>query len=92
MLIAAGEFDKWLLSCDNVIINDGTNGGLVNWPAAKEQLDKTNEVVQALVDALKNWVVVPNDGGAALQAYATAQLAGKAIGDFDDLEDTKVKH
>jgi hypothetical protein len=92
MIVAVGEMDKFLIDCEEVIINDGTNGGLVNWPDAKAQIDKTNEVVQALVNALTGWTPVASDGGAALKTYATAQLAGKTIGDFNDLEDTKVKH
>lgn len=92
MILAVGEMDKYLVDCDQVVYNGGTNGGLLNWPDAKEQLDKTNQVVQALVDALTGWTPVPSDGGAALKTYATAQLAGKSIGSFDGLEDTKVTH
>lgn len=92
MIIATGEIEKLLISCDNVVINDGENGGLVNWPEAKQQLDKTNEVVNALVDAIANWPVTPNDGGAALKAYFATALGAKVVGNFNDLEDMKVKH
>jgi len=92
MVIACGEVDKWLLKCDQTIINDGLNGGLVNWPDAKEQLDKTNEVVSAIVSAITTWVPVPNDGGAAFKTALDAALIGKAVGMFEGLEDNKVKH
>lgn len=92
MVVAVGEAQKIHIKCDEIVINGGTKGGLVNWPDAKTQLDKTNEVVQALVNALTNWTPIANDGGAALKTYASTQLAGKQVGNFANLEDTKVKH
>jgi hypothetical protein len=86
------EVEKILTNCDNVIYNGGSKGGLVNWPDAKVQLDKTNEVLQVVVDSLKNFVPVAGDGGAALKTYFNTQLGVKTVGDFDNLEDTKVKH
>lgn len=75
-----------------VVFYGGENGGLVNWPALKEELDKTNEVVAALVNSLTGWTPVPNDGGAALQIYANTQLTGKAVGDYANKEDENVTH
>ena len=92
MLIAAGEYDKWLLNCEQVVFNAGENGGLVKWNELKTQLDKTNEVVNALVSSITGWTPVPNDGGAALKLYATGQLAAKVVGNYNGLEDEKVKH
>jgi hypothetical protein len=86
------EVEEAVINCDNIVINGGANGGLVNWSSVKEQLDKTNEVVQALVNSLTGWTPVANDGGAALQIYANGQLAGKSVGNYADKEDTKVKH
>ncbi len=86
------EVDEILCDCESVIFNGGTKGGLVNWPDAKEQLDKTNEVLQAVVDSLKNWVPVASDGGAALKTYFNLQLGAKVKGNFNGLEDTKIKH
>lgn len=92
MVVAVGEMDQYLIDCEEVVINGGTNGGLVNWPNAKEQLDKTNEVVQAMMSAFSSWTPVPNDGGGALKTAMTSALSGKAVGVFTGLEDTKVKH
>lgn len=75
-----------------VLINNGDNGGLINIQTLITELNKTNEVVNAIKDSLLNWTPVPNDGGSALQVYANTQLAGKATGEFDNMEDTKVKH
>jgi len=92
MLIAAGEFEKYLITCDNVVFNGGTKGGLVNWPDVKTELDKTNEVVNIIANALSTWVPVAGDGGAALKTAFNAAIVGKAVGNFNDKEDTKVKH
>lgn len=92
MLIAAGEFEKVLITCENVVFNGGEKGGLVNWTEVKTELDKTNAVVNALKDALTNWVVVPGDGGAALKAFATGALAALTVGNFDNKVDDRVKH
>lgn len=70
----------------------GENGGLVNWPDVKAELDKTNAVVNALVQSLTGWTPVPNDGGSALKIYATTQIGALQVGDFDDKEDLKVLH
>jgi hypothetical protein len=72
--------------------NDGSNGGLTITPELKTQLDKTNAVLQAVVDSLKNWTVAPSDGGAALKTYFATQLSSKVIGDFSNIEDKKVTH
>lgn len=86
------EVEELKMNCDNIVINDGSKGGLVNWPDVKAELDKTNEVVNILKNLLTTWVPAPGDGGAALKTAATAQLAGKVTGNFNDKEDTKVKH
>jgi hypothetical protein len=75
-----------------VLFNGGENGGLINIQTLITELNKTNEVVNAIKDSLLNWTPVPNDGGAALQTFASGQLAGKSTGVFDGMEDTKVKH
>jgi hypothetical protein len=86
------EVDEIITNCTQITYNGGNKGGLVNWPDAKAQLDKTNEVVQAIVNALKNWSPVASDGGAALKAFFNIQLGTKEIGDFDGLEDETIKH
>jgi hypothetical protein len=92
MLIAAGEYSKVLTVCENVVYNGGQKGGLVNWPDAKTQLDKSNQVIGIIMQTLLTWVPSPGDGGAALKTAMTTALAGKSIGTFVNLEDTRVKH
>jgi hypothetical protein len=86
------EIDKVTWNCEEIVINGGSNGGLVNWTAVKAELDKTNAVVSAMAEALKNFIPVGGDGGAALKTLATTNLTGKNVGNFDNKEDTKVKH
>jgi hypothetical protein len=77
---------------DSITLLDGTYNGIVKADELKEQLDKTNEVLQAVVDSLANWVVVANDGGAALKtAFATA-LGTKTVGDYSDIKNDKITH
>jgi hypothetical protein len=92
MLIAAGEFEKILITCDQVVFNDGANGGLVNWPDVKAELDKTNAVVNAIKNSLLNFIPVPGDGGAALKTLATTNVGVLTTGDFNGKEDEKIKH
>lgn len=75
-----------------ILINGGEKGGLINIQTLITELNKTNAVVNAIKDSLLNWTPVPNDGGSALQVYANTQLAGKSTGEFDEMEDVKVKH
>jgi len=75
-----------------VVFYGGENGGLVKWPDLKSELNKTNEVVQAIVDALTNWTVAPGDGGGALKTLVTSGLAGKVVGNYEGKENNKVLH
>jgi hypothetical protein len=70
-----------------VVFYGGDNGGLLRWPACK-----TNEVLQAIVDSLKNFLPVAGDGGAALKTFFNTTLGTKTKGNFANLEDTKVLH
>jgi hypothetical protein len=77
---------------DEIIINGGTNGGLAITPELVTQLNKTNEVVNVIVDAIKNWTVAPSDGGAALKTYFAAAIGTKSVGNFENVENEKIKH
>jgi len=77
---------------DEITLLDGSFGGLTKTQELKTQLDKTNEVVQAIVDTLQQWVPVANDGGAALKAFFPTKLLTKTVGDFSDIESSKIIH
>jgi len=71
---------------DKILLNGDENGGLVLANELKTQLDKTNEVVNAIVTALTTWTPVPNDGGLALKTFATTQLTGKTVGNYNNIQ------
>jgi hypothetical protein len=77
---------------DEVVYFDGSLGGIVKANELKTQLDKTNEVLQAVVDSLKNWVPVTSDGGAALKTFFNTTLGIKTVGDFTDIKNDLIKH
>jgi len=77
---------------DQILINGGNNGGLINIQTLITELGKTNDVVNAIKNSLLNWTVVPSDGGAALKTFATTEIGIKVTGDFSAMEDEKVKH
>jgi len=72
-------------------LNGDSLGGLVKVNVLKTELAKTNAVVNAIKNVLMQWVVAPGDGGAALKAFAIANLTPQATGDFSQIENVKVK-
>lgn len=77
---------------ESIKLGDGSYGGLAKMPELEIELNKLKDTVDALVNSLLSFVPVPLDGGAALKAFATGQLAGKTTGDFSNLENEKITH
>jgi hypothetical protein len=77
---------------ETVKIHGETFGGLVKANILKTELDKTNEVVNTIVNTLLNWTVASSDGGAALKLAFTAAITGKTVGDYSSIENESVKH
>lgn len=75
-----------------VVFFDGSFDGIVKANELKTQLDKTNEVLQAVVDSLKNWTPVPNDGGAALKTFFNSTLGSKVVGNYSSIKNDLIKH
>lgn len=75
-----------------IIMNGGAEGGLIKVNELKTQLDKTNEMVTALANSLTGFIPVSSDGGAALKTYASGQLSGKSVGNWDSIENDKIIH
>ncbi len=74
--------------------NGGSNGGLTNTPELKTQLDKTNELLQAIITVLSGSLIPePGNGSpSALQTALKAVITGKTLGDYSQIEDTKITH
>jgi len=95
LLLRISDFDFSVVmfsALDEIKFLNGSYGGLVKAPELKEQLDKTNEVVNAIAQTLQTWTPVSNDGGAALKTAAIAALTGKVVGDYSNIENDKVSH
>lgn len=85
--------DKILANVEEVVINDGDNGGLVNVSALIDEIDTIKRDLNKLKTAFKSWVVTPQDGGAKLYTAASSWASSSlTMTDRDALEDTKVKH
>jgi hypothetical protein len=87
------EIDKVVWNCEEIIINGGDKGGLVNWTDAKAQHD----LVKNFITAFKNTLTTPipeagNGAPSAFQAALNTALGSIQAPNFDNLEDTKVKH
>lgn len=76
----------------SVQIHGKQYGGLIKIEELRKELNKTNAVVNALVNSLKSFTPVSGDGGAALKIFATSQLTGKQVGSWDTIENEEVKH
>lgn len=93
MAIAFGEIAKWTVSCEEVIFNDGDNGGMVIWPDTKQQLDLCKQFIQAIKDVSSTPINEPGNGSpSAYQAAINAAISSINVPDFENLEDDKVKH
>jgi hypothetical protein len=86
------EIEKYILICDQIQINDGSKGGLVNWPELLNQLNTEKSRVSTFFDAFLNAVPIASDGGAAIQTAVKTAMTGKSEADYSGLENTKVKH
>ena len=77
-----------------ITFNDGSNNGLPKADAITQKLNNLENDINTLKQVFSTgWVVVPNDGGAALKAAATA-WSGSTLTDTvsSDLQNSAVKH
>jgi hypothetical protein len=79
---------------DGIIINEGKNGGMTITPELKTQLEKTNELLDALIEVISGSPILEpgNNANSALQTALNGAIAGKTLGAYDDIENDKVKH
>lgn len=79
-------------------LNGDSLEGLVKAVELKQQLDKTNAVVDAMQQVfvatlpVPLWTPKPSDGGASLKVAMTKALLNKKVGDFSNLQNQTVKH
>tara|TARA_Y100000588_G_scaffold217747_1_gene231657 strand:+ start:122 stop:637 length:516 start_codon:yes stop_codon:yes gene_type:complete len=79
---------------ETVLMFGGENGGLTITPKLVKELNKTNELLTALLDVIKGAPVMePGNGSpSALQTQLNAAVADKELGDYSEIENEKVKH
>lgn len=87
------QVDKLLINCNEVIFNNGNNGGLIDIVDMVSAFNALQDDVNTLKNAFNTWVVVPEDGGAALKA-AAASWSGQQlkVSQQSDFEDKTVTH
>lgn len=84
---------KILLDSNGITMNDGGYGGLTKTPTLREELNKTHELLQALITVI-NGAAIPEPGGgsSALQAALKGAITGMQLGVYDDIENGKITH
>lgn len=79
---------------DLIQFNNGTFGGLTNTIELREQLNKTNQLLQSLLNIITG-PPIPEPGNSApsaLQTALSAAITGLALGTFENIEDTTITH
>jgi hypothetical protein len=82
---------KWHLNEGKLAINGDAFKGIVKAPELKAQIDKNTAILNALQQAFQSWVVVPNDGGAALKT-AVAAIPAMQRADLANIENENITH
>lgn len=88
------DIDKIIIIAEtSVQFQDGTFGGLVKVNELTDKINVLEDDLNTLKQAFNNWIVTPNDGGAALKATA-ATWTGQSITvtNKSDIENTKINH
>ncbi|GHT44450.1 hypothetical protein AGMMS49965_20100 [Bacteroidia bacterium] len=81
------------VNAEDTIFNEGKNKGMVIAPELKAQLEKMTARIDGIINAIKNAVPVPQDGGAGLQSTIKAGLAAITdIEDFSEIENEHITH
>jgi exosome complex RNA-binding protein Csl4 len=82
-----------LIDKDGFAFNGGGKSGLIKVPELKAQLAKLTARVDGIIKAITEGKPVPQDGGAALQAFAVTTL-GEIVEkeNFGDIENKNITH
>jgi hypothetical protein len=77
-----------------VQFDDGSYGGMTKTLELQLQLNKTNNLLNAILDIL-NGTPIPEPGNgdpSALQAALRAAISGQELGDYSQIENQKITH
>lgn len=88
------EVDEIKVICEKITINDGANGGLTITPELKKELVKNNAILSAIMNVIEGISIMElgNGNPSALQIALQSAIAGKTVGSFENIENTKVRH
>ncbi len=87
------EGNSFRFNKDGLVINNGTNGGLLKLAECVQRWNKIEDDINALKSVFKTWVVIPADGGGALKTAAAEWFGNDLIKTKNsDVENTSVKH
>lgn len=79
---------------ESILIGGDNFGGLTKTLELKENLQKNNNLIEALIHVI-NGAPVPEPGNgspSALQTALKSAIAGKTLGDFSNIENERIKH
>ncbi len=76
----------------DIVLNDGSFGGLIKVNELKSQIAKNTNALSILQQLFTSWVPVPSDGGASLKALLNAVYTSLSLADLSNIENKKVKH
>lgn len=88
------SFSQEINTNGELIFNQGQIGGLVDGKKLVTELNKTNGILNALLQVVLGAPIAEAGGGApsALQQALRVVLTGKPISDYSDIENPKIKH
>lgn len=77
---------------DEIRLGDNQLGGIVKAKELKIQIDKNTDALNQLIQTLKDWTPVSQDGGAALKAAISTAFPTINLADLSNIENTNVLH
>lgn len=93
-ILKCSDIDKLYVDANvSVIFNGGENGGLCITPTLVQELNKTNQLLTAIIGVI-NGAPLTQPGGSpsVLQNALKTAISGKTLGNYSQIENDKVKH
>lgn len=85
--------EKIEATCEQITLNGGDNGGLVNIKDLTDKLNNLEKDINKLKQVFTLWTPVPQDGGSSLKAGITSWAAQQLVQtQVSDIEDDKITH
>ena len=83
-----------ITSSGTMKLNDGSLGGLTKTPELQKQLNKTNDLLNAMIKIINGTVITEAGNGAtsALQKALSGAISSLQLGDYSQIENTDITH